>query len=331
MNRRQYLEALPVPAIVALAGCLEGVPGVRDASEPLADDANAAGATDREAVRHRMRAAGRLNRAAMALHALEEDLEDETADSFDADEPRDLIAAARASLERAAATDGGAVSAADVAELESYADALAGVLDAAIAVTDDSLPAALDELSEALDDRRLDDADAVVVDVNGQFETARERLDPALDRLEALDGDRLADLDIAGFEAVAAGARTLDDAVASLSALGAALARITTGHRRFGAGERELEADRYGAAEAAFDDAAAAYAEAGVALDGAAGAPGALRSYVTTARCQSAHLEAAADGFADSARAADDRDRETARERAAAGREALASAESCSE
>ncbi|WP_255169212.1 hypothetical protein [Natrononativus amylolyticus] len=329
MNRRQYLASLSVLGTGALAGCLDDLSGLRDASsvgtqrEPTVEMTR----SYREADRDRRRAVGQLNRAALALRPLATELEDTGNVSVEFDEPRDRLADARTHLEDAEATDEG--TAAAVAALRSFADVLAGVVETTAAVTDDAIPDAIDALSEEIDARRLEAAETTVAGLRARFATARDELDPALETLPELDRDRLEGLAVVDLEPIEEGLRLLDEVVVGLSNLGAALAATVDGHRCLERGEEQTEAERYDEAAASFDEAAAHYEAATAHSDDALDAPGGVGTYAETTRCQSVHLEEAALEFADSARALDERDPTGAARHEEAGAAALEAADDC--
>ncbi len=306
--------------IAVTAGCL--------ASESDGPDR---AADDRTGDRALERAVGELNRAALALDEGLDGVEDSEAVDFDAAEPRDLIASAREHLETAA-TALPDDSQPDVAELRAYADVLDGMLDVAVTITDDTLADDIEAVTAAIEaDGRIQEATRTVDERNATLETAADRLDGAETTLDALDGDRLADLSIVDLARVEEGLDALADVLGSMATLGSGYDAMLEGYASLDRGRtaaedrsHETAIEEFEAAESAFETAMAAFD------DGAAAAPSGLVSYFETARCQGDTLETAAGHFEAASNAAASGDTLTARRRREDGEAALEDAAACS-
>ncbi|WP_265109596.1 hypothetical protein [Halosolutus halophilus] len=321
MDRRRYLARAGGLGVIAVAaGCL--------ASDSDGTDRAAA---DRTGERALERAVGKLNQAALALGEDLDGVEDPVEASFDADEPRDLIATAREHLGTAAtALDDDRRP--DVAELRSYADVLEGLVDVADTIADDALADDVETVTAAIaEDGRIEDAIRIVDERNADLHGASDRLDEAESDLETLDADRLDELSIVDLEEIENGVAALDGVLSSMLTLGSGYETMLDGYESLEGGGAAAEdgnyegaADEFEAAESAFGTSRADFD------DGVADAPSGLVSYFETARCQSEALETAAGHFASSATAAANGDLLTAERRRAEGEAALEDAADCS-
>ncbi|USZ71001.1 heat shock 70 family protein [Natronosalvus halobius] len=350
MNRRRYLETIAAGlAVGGLAGCLDDLQatsrsdadrtagngdGAEDdgtGSTDGTDDSTTGGSAGRdEADREIRMAAGRLNRAGASLRESRNSLEDPESADYDPEEPQAFLDEALESLE--AAEDAGPTEAqrADIEELNAYAAVLGPAIEVTAVVTDDGLEEEVDRVNDAIVDENLVTARSVAESLVDTFAPAQETLEPALEGVESLDADRLADLAITDLAAVQDGVRTLESVVDSLVVLSESLVSLVAGHEALEEGGTLADEEAFDAACTAFDDAATIYADTAALLeDGYADAPEGLVAYFETALCQSDHLERAAVAFNEAAKAADDGDRRTAEEREADAEEQLELAEAC--
>lgn len=320
MNRRQYLARVgAIGTIPVAAGCL------------ASDDEPEREAADRTGERALDRAVGELNRAALALDEDLGDVGDPDESSFDADEPRDLIASALDHLETAedALADDRAP---DVDELRAYADVLDRLVDVAVVITDDGLADDIETVSATIEDEG--DTETAIETVDERNETlaeAREWLDGADADLDGLDADRLEELSIAELADVAAGVDRLDEVLAAMQALGSGYESLLEGQIAIDGGKAAFDAENYEAAAEEFATAAESFESSTDTFDdGHEGAPDGLASQFETARCQSDALETAAEHFEAAANAAVEHDVATAERRLEDGEDALEDARACS-
>ncbi|WP_306055052.1 hypothetical protein [Natronococcus wangiae] len=322
MDRRQYLRTgFSLACCSVIAGCLDEV----DAATGSDDGADVE-VTDRTGERALARAVGRLNDAALALEV--DDLEEDEG-TFDPAEPRELLAAARAYLETAAAELEDDRQP-DVDELRAYASVLEALVDVAETVTDDAHEDDVDDVTDAIADGRLEEASETVDDLAGTFDRTEKRFDTTESDLESLDADRLDALSIVDLAEIEAGASTLGDVLASMVALVTALESTVEGYECLERGEERTDAEEYERATESFLEAREAFAASTATLeDGRADAPTGLEPHFETGLCQNDHLETAADHFVAATEATTDRDPHTARRRREDAEAALESVDYC--
>lgn len=331
MHRRSYLaRAGVVLGSVTLAGCLDSVPGMDDEDTVDADDGFDSEA-QRQADRDIRRAVGSFNKAAASLQAVEPQLEDPENAEFDADEPTERIADGREHLESVTeeATDD---QREDAAELRSYADVLARLTDVTETLADGDLEAELETVQADIEARELEAARAGLDDQQSETETARDRLDPALETLETLDRDRLESRDAVSIADLETGAEALSAILDALERLETGFASIVGGYEYIDAGEHAFEEGEYKSAKGEFETARDAFEDASGAVEaGRTDAPDGLAEHFETTTCQSTTLESAATAFAESATAAGDGDDATADERWDDAETLLEDADRCGE
>ncbi|MFC4246975.1 hypothetical protein ACFOZ7_08180 [Natribaculum luteum] len=316
MDRRYYLtRSASVLGVVSLAGCLGSLEfgdrnGTRDdrSDDSTSDESSD---SDREADREIRRAVGQLNKAGLALHAVEERLEDPETIEFDADEPRTRLETARDHLETAEedATD---ARLADVEELRAFADVLERLVDVTVAITE--IEFAVDDVQTAIDERRFDEARDSLRTRQETVVDARDRLDPVHETIETLDGERLESLDVVDLEPIADGASALDRLLDALATLFEAYDAIVTGNERLVSGQADADDREYETARGEFEAARDAFADATETLASGGDVPSSLANQIETARCRSQTLEEAAVRLVDSADAALDGDVSSARD-----------------
>lgn len=327
MERREYLaRSASALGVAAFAGCLEDVGVGTDESEAdeLEPDASP---TERRVDRELRRAVGQANRAAISLLGADDDLADDGTADFDADAASGHVASARDHLETAIA-DAAADQRDDAEELEAFVDVLERVIDALDALSERDPEDAIDQVEEAMEARQFEDARESIRDP--ELDRTRDRLDPALETLEALDRDRLASRDVVDLEPIEDGATTVAAVLDAYAALRDGFDATVTGYERLDAGERHVDDGKFEPARAEFEAAEDAFEDAtGTFEAGREDAPDATSGHFDTPLCRSEGLEDAASAFAESAAAAAQGDVSTARKRESEAENRLAEAERC--
>lgn len=345
-KRRRCLEAVGAGvALTALAGCLDELTeddgetrtteGGSDGGETGDDGGDDTDDTDdggREVDREIRTAAGRFNRAGASLRESQGNLEDPEGTDYDPDEPTAFLEEGREALEAAEEAGPDDDQATDIDELADYADVLEALIDGTAVVTDDALEDDVDAINDAIVAEDLATARTEAEALATRFEDAQLAVEAALESLDALDEDRLADLAISDLDDVEEGGELLASVVDSLVILSTAMVSMVTGHEHLEEGGELAEEERFEDAIEAFEEAEAVYVETAGDLEGGrAAAPQGLVEYFDVALCQTAALEDAATAFREGAEAAADDDPLTAEEREADGEAALEDAEACAE
>ncbi|QLK24713.1 hypothetical protein HYG81_11340 [Natrinema zhouii] len=330
MNRRQYLTrtvaaGASTGTLAGLAGCLGGLTDTSDANEVTV--------SDRTGERALSRAAGSLNKAAQSLDELE-GLENPEDIDFDPQKPHNHLSAAREHLDTAE-SELGDDRESDIETLRSYADAVDGLITVTATITDDTLADDIEAVNAVLEEEGdLEEANETVDDRNETVTGARERHEEVTATIDAIDGDRLAELSGIDLADLEDGAATLGDAVISLETLTRTYDATLDGDDGYGALERGREyADdgEYEAAQAEFETAEATFAASLDRLEaGRSEAPEGFVDYFETASCQNGHLRDAAGAFAESAAAAADRNPVAAESYKKQGEDSLDAVGSCS-
>ncbi|ELY46715.1 hypothetical protein [Natronorubrum sulfidifaciens] len=323
MHRRQYLMRAGVSAgaVTTLAGCLGELTD--------SDDGTGSEGADRTGERALDRATGRLNEAALALQ-VDDSIDDPEAIDFDPAVPNDLIDEARDYLDTAAAElDEDHQS--DVEGLRTYADILEGLVVVTDTVTDETLADDVDAVSAVIDgDGNHEDASDTLDDRTARLETAQTRYDAAAADFDSFEQERFEALARIDYTDLEDGITTLGDVLDSFRTLSAGFESMLEGYDALEQGQSAVDDEDYEQARPLFADAESAFETATTTFDDEE-PPNGLVSYFETARCQSAHLTAAAVAFEESAAAAAAGDPLTAAEYREAGDRDLEAARDCSQ
>lgn len=350
MNRRRVLSGSATTVALLVAGCLD------DASESMAqsddssddpssdegssetdgasgnesseDDDSSDDDGEREADRAIKRAVTRLNKVALALKTVRDQLDDPTSVEFDADEERTRLEEARDYLDEAeSATDGD--RRADVDELRAYADALARMVAVTASLTDTDLEAEFTAVRSAIEEGRTEDARSTIRSRREDTQSSLERLRPAVETLEGVDAERLAAMEV-DVEPVRDGAAKLEAVLESIVALTRGIEPITGGYEHLVAGQDRLEERELDAAAESFEAAKVSFDDSVAKLEaGAEDAPAVTADQFEAGLCRARALRDAAKLFLEAIEAAKNRDRDTAESKRDAAKSRLEEADDC--
>lgn len=353
MHRRDLLAAAAALGAVTIAGCSStpgpsGGDGNGDGDDGNGDgdgsgDGDGGGGSDESdggdasdggddaAELAIAQAVSDLNAVALRLDKAKDKLESPEEIDVDVDVLLGAIEDARASLDTASetATDEQAAQIETLRHLATVLENQTRLVDLVREVRPDEVAS---ETKAAVDDREYDVALENVRDAKALATEADGFASNAEDALAGVDPDRLAAVDGVEYERVENGVTETTRVVDGFLALTTGYEAVILGAQDLETGRDHSDQEEYEAAEAAFADANAHFEDATAAFaDDGGNPPERLALNLDTAECQTSHLIAASETFADAASHASDGDLATARELRADGEDRYDEVSTCGE